>query len=65
MEPNVASPIGQRVCEDLPADAADLLERLNARIEDDDFKIGPSYLMCRRVHEDGGLERVWWTSIIP
>lgn len=47
---------------------ADLLDALNARIDDPDFKIGPSYLMTR---EDPGdeldtwLRRVWKTSILP
>ena len=30
-----------------------------------DFKIGPSYFMRRSVHEDGGLDLVWETSILP
>ncbi|MGH2820779.1 MAG: McrB family protein [Actinomycetota bacterium] len=51
---------------ELPAEPAALLDELNARIKDDDFKIGPSYLMRRSVHErDGGLERVWRNSIMP
>jgi 5-methylcytosine-specific restriction enzyme B len=45
--------------------AADLLDELNRRIEDPDFRIGPSYLMRRAVYEDGGLERVWRTAILP
>lgn len=51
--------------EELSADAASLLERLNDEIPDPDFKIGPSYLMRRAVYEDGGLDRVWRTSILP
>lgn len=44
---------------------ADLLDELNRRIEDDDFKIGPSYFMRKAVHADGGLERAWRTAILP
>ena len=44
---------------------ADLLDELNRRIEDEDFKIGPSYFMRRAVHEPGGLERAWRTAILP
>lgn len=48
-----------------PGRVADLLEELNARIADPDFKIGPSYFMRDAVYESGGLERVWRTSILP
>ncbi len=50
-----------------PSDVAELLEELNSRIEDSDFKIGPSYFMRPAVHEAGnkGLERVWRTAILP
>lgn len=50
-----------------PNDVADLLDALNSRIEDPDFKIGPSYFMRSAVHEAGekGLERVWRTAILP
>jgi len=48
-----------------PARIADLLDELNARIENDDFKIGPSYFMRPAVHQPGGLERTWSTSILP
>jgi len=44
---------------------ADLLEELNRRIDDPDFKIGPSYFMRKAVHEPGGLERAWRTAILP
>ncbi|GGQ00414.1 AAA family ATPase [Streptosporangium pseudovulgare] len=55
--------LGER---DLPGDAARLLAELNARIDDRDFKIGPSYLMREAVHRDGkGFERVWRTQILP
>ena len=45
--------------------AADLLEELNRRIADPDFKIGPSYFMRDAVHDSGGFERVWKTAILP
>ena len=49
-----------------PSEVADLLEALNARIDDPDFRIGPSYLMRPSVHRDiTGLERVWRTAILP
>ncbi|WP_280205594.1 McrB family protein [Nocardia farcinica] len=44
---------------------ADLLDALNSRIEDPDFKIGPSYFMRPAVFSPGGLERVWRTAILP
>jgi 5-methylcytosine-specific restriction enzyme B len=44
---------------------ADLLNELNSRIEDSDFKIGPSYFMRDAVFQLGGLERVWRTAILP
>ncbi|MFJ2740247.1 AAA family ATPase [Streptomyces sp. NPDC087440] len=47
--------------EDVPA----LHRELNRRIEDKDFKIGPSYLMRASVFEEGGLERVWKTAVLP
>ena len=44
---------------------ADLLDELNRRIDDSDFKIGPSYFMREAVHAPGGLERAWRTAILP
>ncbi|OKI08111.1 AAA family ATPase [Streptomyces sp. CB02923] len=44
---------------------ADLLEALNARIDDVDFRIGPSYLMKPGVYREGGLARTWRTKILP
>ncbi|GGS66300.1 DUF4357 domain-containing protein [Streptomyces cinerochromogenes] len=44
---------------------ADLLDALNSRIEDPDFRIGPSYLMKKGVYREGGLERTWRTRILP
>ncbi|MFJ6681662.1 AAA family ATPase [Streptomyces werraensis] len=46
-------------------DVAALHRELNRRIEDKDFRIGPSYLMRPSVYAPGGLERVWRTSILP
>ena len=42
-----------------------LLDALNARIEDPDFKIGPSYLMKPGIFRAGGLDRAWRTKILP
>ena len=47
------------------AESADLLDALNSRIDDADFRIGPSYLMKRGVYREGGLERTWRTKILP
>lgn len=44
---------------------ARLLDALNARIDDPDFRIGPSYLMKPGVYREGGLERTWRTKILP
>ncbi|WP_329559111.1 DUF4357 domain-containing protein [Streptomyces uncialis] len=44
---------------------AELLDALNARIDDADFRIGPSYLMKPGVFRDGGLDRTWRTKILP
>jgi 5-methylcytosine-specific restriction protein B len=44
---------------------ARLLDLLNARVADPDFRIGPSYLMKKGVYRDGGLERTWRTKILP
>jgi len=49
----------------LDAGVADLLDELNRRIADPDFKIGPSYVMRPAVHAPGGLERTWRTAILP
>jgi 5-methylcytosine-specific restriction protein B len=51
--------------ERLSEEPADVLEALNAAINDPDFAVGPSYLMTRRVAEPGGLERIWKTAIMP
>ncbi|RLV09836.1 AAA family ATPase [Streptomyces griseocarneus] len=47
------------------SEPADLLDALNSRIEDPDFRIGPSYLMKKGVYREGGLERTWRTKILP
>ena len=47
------------------SEPADLLEALNRRIADPDFRIGPSYLMKKGVYRDGGLDRTWRTKILP
>ncbi len=52
----------------LGATAADLLDALNARIDDPDLRIGPSYFMTSTSadsHSPGRLARIWETSILP
>jgi 5-methylcytosine-specific restriction protein B len=50
----------------LPAEAALLLDELNARIADADAAIGPSYLMDERIYaKPDGLEQVWQYQIMP
>nr|BFE28504.1 hypothetical protein GCM10010200_007550 [Actinomadura rugatobispora] len=44
---------------------ARLLTELNRRIQDRDFRIGPSYLMRDSVATEQGLERIWQKQIIP
>lgn len=51
--------------QDLPQTAAKVMDHLNDLIEDEDFKIGPSYFMRRSVHEGDGMLIVWETSILP
>jgi hypothetical protein len=48
-----------------PEEAADLLDALNVRIEDPDFKIGPSYFMKAGGQTPEGIARVWRTAIMP
>jgi len=45
--------------------AADLLDELNTRIDDRDFRIGPSYFMRDAIYAPGAFERVWRTAILP
>ncbi len=47
------------------SEPADLLDALNSRIDEADFRIGPSYLMKKGVYREGGLERTWRTKILP
>lgn len=47
---------------DLPAR---LLDELNRRLDDDDYAIGPSYLMNADALSQSGLERIWKYSIMP
>lgn len=49
------------------SERAELLEALNAAIEDQDrdLRIGPSYLMRDEASTDEGLERVWKYDIMP
>ncbi|GAA1946091.1 DUF4357 domain-containing protein [Kitasatospora viridis] len=47
------------------SEPADLLDALNARIDEADFRIGPSYLMKSGVYREGGLDRTWRTKILP
>ena len=43
-----------------------LLQALNARIADKDFRIGPSYLMREWIYTDPeGLDEVWSTDLLP
>ena len=42
-----------------------MVDELNARIPDDDFKIGPSYFMRPAAATEEGLNRIWQTSILP
>ncbi|MEU0482661.1 DUF4357 domain-containing protein [Streptosporangium sp. NPDC006013] len=51
--------------EERDAEPADLLDALNSRIADPDFRVGPSYLMKKGVYREGGLERTWRTKILP
>ncbi|MGA8520818.1 MAG: AAA family ATPase [Pseudonocardiaceae bacterium] len=47
-------------------DAPALLDALNARIDDHDLAVGPSYLMLPQIYRSkDGLARAWETSILP
>ena len=50
-----------------PSLAADLLDRLNERLTDAEYAIGPSYLMRKEIYEnlDDGLADVWRHDILP
>jgi 5-methylcytosine-specific restriction protein B len=45
--------------------SAQVLGSLNGLIEDEDFKIGPSYFMRDSAQTEAGLQRVWRSSILP
>src|SRR4029453_9421746 len=49
----------------LPTGPADLLDALNRRIDDEDFAVGPSYLMHPRIAEPERLDRAWRHAILP
>lgn len=49
----------------LSDEPARLLAELNKRIDDRDFRIGPSYLMRDGVEDDVMLGRIWRTQILP
>ena len=52
----------------LPSIGADLLDELNERLDDPDFRIGPSYFMRRTDPEalsPDRLERIWNADILP
>jgi len=42
-----------------------LLEALNRLLDDDDYSVGPSYLMNDDAKTQAGLERIWKYSIMP
>lgn len=47
-------------------DAPALLDALNARIDDHELAVGPSYLMRPQIYRSkDGLARAWQTSILP
>lgn len=49
----------------LPPDAADLLDELNMRLNDEDAAIGPSYFMHPQIDDPVRLRRVWDHGIMP
>jgi 5-methylcytosine-specific restriction protein B len=50
----------------LPNEPARLLDALNARLEDADAAIGPSYLMKEPIYQrPDGMDRVWQYEIMP
>lgn len=54
----------------LPVEAADLLDRLNALIvergtRDPNFAIGPSYFMTGALADSGALVRIWAHALMP
>jgi 5-methylcytosine-specific restriction enzyme B len=49
----------------LPQTAAKIMDHLNDLIEDDDFKVGPSYFMRESVYQGDGMAVAWETAILP
>jgi 5-methylcytosine-specific restriction protein B len=54
----------------LPVEAADLLDKLNGLIlergtRDPNFAIGPSYFMTKSLAQPGALERIWAHALMP
>jgi 5-methylcytosine-specific restriction protein B len=49
----------------LPAKAALVMDHLNGLIQDEDFKIGPSYFMRDSVNVGDGMAVTWETAILP
>ncbi len=49
----------------LPQEPVALLDELNARLDDRDAAVGPSYLMHESVGTERGLERIWRHVIMP
>jgi 5-methylcytosine-specific restriction protein B len=49
----------------LPLDAADLLDELNRQIGQDDFAVGPSFLMRKSVADERKLKLIWESEILP
>jgi len=63
-------PISGLLTEWLPRNNMDnepalLLAELNRRLDDEDYSIGPSYLMNDDAKTQAGLERIWKYSIMP
>jgi len=50
-----------------PTEAAELLDALNAEIDeaDRDLRIGPSYLMRPEAETDEGLQKIWQLDLLP
>jgi 5-methylcytosine-specific restriction enzyme B len=50
----------------LPDATARLVDELNVRIDERDFRIGPAYLMRPAIYADpAGLHRVWRAQLLP
>src|SRR5207302_7818452 len=58
--------LNRRTDAEFNRDTPELLRALNARIEDRDLAVGPSFFMLPEIYRrEDGLERVWETSIMP